>query len=384
MKIDTVQLLQQLIKCKSITPNDDGVLDIAQDVLSKLGFAVEIIEFEDKDSYSVKNLYAKIGNGSNILGFCGHLDVVPAGDLNAWDVPPFSAAIKNNTIIGRGAEDMKGNIAAFISAIANVLPQFNYANDSLIIMLTLDEESLAINGIKKLIKYVVEDKKEKLADCLLGEPSCKSYVGDCIKIGRRGSLNFIIKAKGKQGHVAYPSLFNNPIAISNNIITKLLAIDFSSSAKGFELSNLEITGVNTSSDVYNIVPGNVVIKGNVRFNNSYTLSEVQQKITDSLQGFSEVSIDFLADASSPFISDSNSKLYLALENAIISVTNKKPESNTFGGTSDARFIKDYVNVIEFGLLEKTLHQANEQVSLQDLTILSQIYTAFLKKYFTLV
>jgi len=380
--VDSVSLLQQLIKCKSITPDNDGVLELVQNTLTKLGFIVEIIEFEDKNSYSVKNLYAKLGKGNNNLAFCGHLDIVPPGDLKAWEVPPFSATIKDGAIIGRGAEDMKGNIAAFIAAVASILKSFNQDSNSLIIMLTLDEESLAINGIKKLIKHIVEKKQLKIDACLLGEPTCKSYIGDCIKIGRRGSLNFVIKAKGKQGHVAYPSLFNNPTKVANKVISKLLDIDFSAKAKDFEPSNLEITGVNSSSSVYNIVPSEVEIKGNVRFNNAYTLDEVKQKITSSVNEFNNIEIDFMPDYSSPFITSNNSKLYLALQKAIVTVTNKVPQSNTFGGTSDARFIKDYTDVIEFGLLEKTLHQANEQVKIQDLEILTKIYATFLEEYFS--
>lgn len=381
--MNQIELLQKLVRCKSITPEDDNVLLLTQNILESLGFSVEIIEFTEENTYPVKNLYAKLGSGNNYLMFCGHLDVVPEGDTKSWSSSPFAAEIKDNTIIGRGTEDMKGGIACFITALSNIVNTINLKENSIAILLTLDEEKLAINGIKKLLNYVIVDKKQNINACLLGEPSCINYVGDCIKIGRRGSLNFNIKVSGKQGHVAYPNLFINPVHTCNNVIANLHKIDLSKTSPGFEASNLEITGVTTSSDVYNIVPKEIIIKGNIRFNKAYSLDYIKTQIEDSAKEYSNTSVKFLADASTPFICETDSRLYLCLEKAITTVTNKKPSSNTFGGTSDARFIKNYIPVVEFGLLEKTLHQVNENVKLEDLEILTNIYTAFLQDYFNI-
>lgn len=383
MKINQISILQQLVKCKSITPEDDNALAITKTILESLGFIVEIIEFTEKNTYPVKNMYAKLGTGNNYLMFCGHLDVVPEGDKKAWSSPPFAAEIKDNAIFGRGTEDMKGGIACFIAALSNIKDSINLKENSVAVLLTLDEEKLAINGIKKLLKYVILDKKQNINECLLGEPTCINYVGDCIKIGRRGSLNFTITINGKQGHVAYPSLFINPVDDANTTITNLTNINLSKTSNYFEKSNLEVTSVNTSSDVYNIVPKEIIIKGNVRFNDSYSLDYIKRQIKDSIKDCSTAEVEFMSDASTPFVNNTESKLYLCLENAIARVTNKRPSNNTFGGTSDARFIKDYMPVIEFGLLEKTLHQVNENVKLEDLQTLTNIYTAFLKEYFNI-
>lgn len=391
IKLDPIKLLQKLVQCKSITPLDNGIIQLVTHTLSELGFTCEIIEFGTSEysnstnvltntDYKVKNIYATIGKGSNTLAFCGHLDVVPPGDETSWNAPPFAATIVNNSIIGRGVEDMKGAIACFMAAVSRVLPTLDLENNQIIFLLTLDEESLAINGIQKLIKHVAAN--QPIQACILGEPTGITTLGDCIKVGRRGSLNFNITINGVQGHVAYPHLFSNPITIASKILNNLLTLDFSTTAPHFEPTNLEITGVNSSSAVCNIVPAKITIKGNVRFNPAYNLVDLKQLIIKATTDFNNVTIEFAADASEPFIGKLPNCLTTSLQQAIKNITQKETITNTTGGTSDARFLKNYIpQVIEFGLVEKTLHQVNENVSLDDLATLTNIYSNFLEIYF---
>ncbi|MGV3278790.1 succinyl-diaminopimelate desuccinylase [Rickettsiales bacterium LUAb2] len=379
--LDVVSFLQQLVRCKSVTPVSDGAIELMEQTLTKIGFTVEIIEFTDKDSYPVKNLYASIGDGEEVLAFCGHLDVVPTGEISRWTVDPFAGEIVNGRLIARGSEDMKGGVACFTSALANFIPQFNLQKGKILVLLTLDEEQEAVNGIKKLIAHVVEQKKQKISACLLAEPTNINKIGDCIKIGRRGSINFNIKVKGKQGHVAYQHLAKNPMPIASKILSDLNNLKLAPANQDFESSNLEISGVKSSTETYNIIPESIEIRGNIRYNNQYKLADIKKVIEDVVLVHQDAELMFRNDASEPFMVDPNSDFCQKLEAAIVEVTGIKPSKDTKGGTSDARFLKNYTKVIEFGLIEKTLHQVDENVATNDLLILSNIYENFLNKFF---
>lgn len=378
--IKALDLLRDLVRFPTVTPEDAGVLGYLKNVLESLGFVVEVLEFSDPTSYDVKNLLATWGRGSTCLGFCGHLDVVPTGPLEHWKSPPFAAEIVEQHVIGRGTEDMKGGVACFIAALSNFIQNISEDKAKIALLLTLDEEKLAINGVPKLIAYATE-KGLSLDACILGEPTGHTRVGDCIKVGRRGSLNFEITLKGRQGHVAYPHLFTNPVRASNQVLELLLGLKLDTPFAGFESTNLEITSINTSSSTHNIVPAEVIIKGNVRFNPSYNLTSLKKIINDCISRVDGAQINFLDDASEAFYVDKNSKVCTALQEAILEVSGIKTNPNTFGGTSDARFLRLYAEVVECGLVEKTLHQVNERVPLADIDELEKIYSKFLKRFF---
>lgn len=440
-----LHVLKQLLKCPSITPESAGVVEITCELLSLLGFSSEIIEFtsspEDQlQSYPVTNILATLGRGKQALAFCGHLDVVAPGPEEAWSSPPFAAEVLEGKIIGRGAEDMKGGIAAFIAAVAKARSDLDLNKYTLVMLLTLDEEKLAVNGVRKLIKYATTNQKLNLEACLIGEPTCQHKLGDCLKVGRRGSLNFAIKIAGTQGHVAYPELYHNPVPEAGRVISALYELNLGAEHSDFERSNLEITIVQSSSDTLNIVPKQVAVKGNVRFNPKYTLAALKDKILQAVcsalssygaEGLSSYQkcgpggasshgkwvpqdalkevperqkepknnvwplnpltytfnvpncrceVEFLADESEPFISSCHTPLAQALIAAIQDITLVVPTPNTWGGTSDARFIRPYCEVVEFGLLEKTLHQVDEHIKIEDLEKLTNIYAEFLRKY----
>lgn len=380
--LDPVDFLQSLVKCKSITPESGGSIELMQKTLEQMGFFTEIIEFQEDGTYPVKNLYAKIGEGDLTLAFCGHLDVVPEGDSSMWSSDPFLGNIIDGKMIGRGVEDMKGGIACFTAAISEVISNFDHKRGSIVFLITLDEEQIAINGIKKLVKYVVEEKKQNITSCLLGEPTCINTVGDNIKIGRRGSLNFVITVNGKQGHVAYPQFAKNPVPLGLKIAERLTQLKLSDANQDFEASNLEITNIETSSKKFNLIPAFIEIKGNIRFNNNHNLADLKIKIESLLEDYKDIAkANFMSDASESFKVSNNSKIYKDLKNAIIKVTKKEPLSDANGGTSDARFLKDYTEVVEFGLVEKTLHQVDESAKVEDIVNLKNIYAEFIKNFF---
>ena len=384
-KINELQLAKELIKFPSITPSDAGVMKFLERKLKKLGFKTKILEFKEKDSKAVKNLYARIGNKSPNFLFAGHLDVVPPGNLNHWTVDPFKPSIKKGHLIGRGANDMKSSIAAFVSAVSIFLNKNKKFNGSISFLITGDEEGDAINGTKKVVDYLKKKKKEKINFCLVGEPTNPNKLGEMIKIGRRGSLTAKIKIIGIQGHVAYPHRANNPSTTIVKILNELKRIKFDKGTKNFQPTNLEITSININNNTDNVIPGVAEATLNVRFNNKHSSKSIKKRLNKiiykiSKKNKSKFKIEYRVSGEA-FLTKPNATTYM-IQNVVKKITKIKPKLSTTGGTSDARFIKKISPCLEFGLVGRTMHKIDEAVSLSDLKKLTKIYSKILDKYFS--
>ena len=384
---DPVALAQALIRCPSVTPHENGVLTQVQTWAKALGFSVERPIFTDKNTPDIENLYARIGRNGPHLAFAGHTDVVPVGDEKAWNFPPFEGAIKDDKLYGRGAVDMKGGIACFIAAVARYLEK-NPLEGSLSLLITNDEEGPGINGSIKLLKWAA-DKGEKWDAAIVGEPTNPNNLGDMIKIGRRGSLSGIITVTGHQGHVAYPERAANPLDLVIKLCEALKNPVLDKGSENFEPSNLEITTIDTGNTATNVIPQQSVIRFNVRYNDNWTAETLKQEIKKRLNSVKlekkgslvpTFKIDWVISPGGVFLTK-NDELVGCLSNAIKTVTGRTPELSTSGGTSDARFIKDYCPVVEFGLVGKTMHMVDECVALDDLEKLTKIYENFLATFF---
>ena len=379
MAIDLIKLTQDLIRCNSITPNSNGSLELITDVLKRLGFETEVVTFDNKNgSYKVSNLIARYGSRTPILGFCGHLDVVESGNAKQWKHPPFSGNIDEDYIYGRGAVDMKSGITSFIAAVEELIA-IDFSG-SIVIMLTLDEENESINGIKEVMPYIKE-KGIILNDCLVGECTSSNMLGDTVKIGRRGSLNFKIIAKGTQGHVAYKDKFKNPIPFLVDFITDISSEQLDFGNEDFSASQVEITSIKTSTNSSNVVPSEATAHCNIRFNNFHTISSLKDFFNNVILKHPKISLEFAENNAESFISNKDSYIAKSIKSAIEKTLNLTPEFTTTGGTSDARFIKNYTNVVEFGMLGKGMHEVDEKISIKDLINLNKTYLEFLKIYF---
>ena len=382
-KINELQLAKELIKFPSITPVDAGVMKFLEKKLKKLGFKTKIIEFKEKNFKPVKNLYAKIGNKEPNFCYAGHLDVVPPGNLNDWVANPFKPTIKQGHLIGRGANDMKSSIAAFVSAVSIVLNKNHKFNGSISLLITGDEEGDAINGTKKVVDYL-KKKKEKISFCLVGEPTNPNKLGEMIKIGRRGSLTGKLIIDGIQGHVAYPQRANNPSTTIVEILDELKNIKFDSGTKDFQPTNLEVTRININNSADNVIPGSAEATFNIRFNNKHSSSSIKKRIGKILKKISKKNkskfkIEYRVSGEA-FLTKPNNITFM-IQNIIKKITKIKPKLSTTGGTSDARFIRKISPCLEFGLVGKNMHKVNESVALKDLKNLSKIYHNILQKYF---
>ena len=271
-----VILAKELIKFPSITPTDAGVMSFLEKKLKKLGFKTKIIEFREKNFKPVKNLYAKLGNKEPNFCYAGHVDVVPPGNINDWTINPFKPSIKNGYLIGRGANDMKSSIAAFVSALSTFLNNNNNFNGSISLLITGDEEGDAVNGTKKVVDYL-KKKKERIDFCLVGEPTNPNKLGEMIKIGRRGSLTGKLTIYGVQGHVAYPHRANNPSTTIIKILKELKDLKFDKGTKDFQPTNLEITRINIDNHADNVIPGTAEATFNIRFNNKHSSNSIKKK-----------------------------------------------------------------------------------------------------------
>ncbi len=381
--INEVFLARDLVRCQSVTPKDDGAINIVAKNLKKLGFKCEIMEFKEKGTPQIKNLYAKIGKNSPNFCFAGHTDVVPVGDLKSWTVNPFGGVIKNQKLIGRGVSDMKGSIACFIAAVSEFLKINKKINGSISLLITGDEETVAINGTKKVIAKLIQ-KKEKINFCIVGEPTNENKLGEMIKIGRRGSITGHLTIIGIQGHVAYPHSSNNPSTIIVEVLNKIKKLKLDKGNKDFEASNLEITKINIDNTADNVIPAEANASFNVRFNNLHTSSSIKKKLNKI---FSSTSKKFKANykiryhvSGESFLTKPNKTVYM-IKNVIKKSTKINPVLSTTGGTSDARFIKKISPCVEFGLIAKTIHQVDEMARLADLKKLKNIYRDILFNYF---
>ena len=381
--INELQLAKELIKFPTVTPIDAGIMKFLEKKLKTLGFKTKILEFKEKNSKPVKNLYARLGNQGPNFCYAGHLDVVPPGNLKDWTVNPFKPSIKKGYLIGRGANDMKSSIAAFVSAVSNFVRNKRKFNGSISFLITGDEEGVAINGTKKVVDYL-RKKKEKIDFCLVGEPTNPNKLGEMVKIGRRGSMTGRLTIIGVQGHVAYPQRANNPSTALVKILKELKEIKFDNGTKDFQPTNLEITKINIDNFADNVIPGLANAKFNIRFNNKHTSSSIKKKIDRIIKKISnknksKYKIDYSVSGEA-FLTKSNNTTFM-IRDIIKKITKIKPQLSTTGGTSDARFIRKIAPCLEFGLVGKTMHKVDEAVSLSDLKKLTLIYSNILQNYF---
>ena len=384
--------LATLIRCPSVTPAEGGALAALREMLSPLGFSVERPVFTEDGTPDVENLYARLsGNGPHLM-FAGHTDVVPPGDEASWRHPPFSAAIENGEMYGRGAVDMKGGIACFVAAVARHVEKHGKLAGSVSLLITGDEEGPSINGTAKLLDWAVA-KGESWDAAIVGEPTNPDALGDMIKIGRRGSISGIVTVNGVQGHAAYPHLADNPVRGIVTLVEALLSPAYDEGTVDFQPSNLEVTTIDVGNPAANVIPAKATAAFNIRFNDRWTAETIQAEIHNrldaaaadaSLRPGRDAPIDYelvWRDRPSPVFLTRDERLTDTLSGSIAAVTGRRPGLSTSGGTSDARFIKDHCPVVEFGLVGKTMHMVDERVALDDLEMLTRIYERFLQDWF---
>ena len=378
MPISELKLAKELIRKPSITPKDAGAINLLAKNLRSLGFKCQIINFKN-----IKNLYAKLGKSKPNFCYAGHTDVVPPGNINDWSVNPFKASVKNNKLIGRGANDMKASIACFIAAVSRFKIKNKKFKGSISLLITGDEEGIAINGTKKVVKYL-KRKREKINFCLVGEPTNPNRLGEMIKIGRRGSITGRLSIIGTQGHVAYPHRANNPSNAMVKILKKIKEMKLDKGTKNFQPSNLEVTKINIDNHADNVIPGSAEAVFNIRFNNKHSSSSLKRKLNlviGSIARKAKCKFNIKYEVSGEaFITKPNKTTYM-IQNTIKKITKIKPKLSTTGGTSDARFIRKIAPCLEFGLVGKTMHKIDESVSLSDLKKLTNIYQNILENYF---
>ncbi|WP_417768437.1 succinyl-diaminopimelate desuccinylase [Stappia sp.] len=376
-------LARDLLRCPSVTPEEGGALALLEARLSAAGFTVERMVFSAPGTPDVENLFATIGNTGPNLAFAGHTDVVPAGDLDAWRHAPFDGKVEDGILFGRGAVDMKGGIAAFAAAaLAWVAENGPDLPGRISFLITGDEEGPAINGTVKLLDWAAE-RGHRFDACIVGEPTNPERLGDAIKVGRRGSLSGIVTVTGVQGHVAYPHLAKNPVSDLLRLAATLDRLELDKGNERFQPSNLEITSIDVGNSAFNVIPRKAEAKFNVRFNDTWSVESLKSHLRSALAGVNELScawtLDFTKDASDSFLTH-DTALIEALADAIEAETGRRPELSTGGGTSDARFIKNFCPVVEFGLVGQTMHQVDERVAIADLDRLAAIYRRFLNDY----
>ena len=381
--LNQLQLAKELIRFPSITPVDAGIMKFLEKKLKRLGFKTKILEFKERGFKPVKNLYARFGNKSPNFCYAGHLDVVPPGNIKDWTTNPFRPSIKRGHLIGRGANDMKSSIAAFVSAVSKFLSKNKKFDGSISLLITGDEEGDAVNGTKKVVEFL-RKKREKINFCLVGEPTNPNVLGEMIKIGRRGSLTGKLIIFGLQGHVAYPSRANNPSTTIVNILKELKEIKFDKGTKDFQPTNLEVTKININNTADNVIPATAEATFNIRFNNKHSSNSLKKKLNKIFKKMtkkhkSKFKIEYRVSGEA-FLTKPNKTTFM-IQNIIKKITKLKPKLSTTGGTSDLRFIRTICPGLEFGLVGKTMHKVDEAVSLKDLKNLTKIYENILKNYF---
>lgn len=374
---DTIALAQALIRCPSVTPTTAGVFDVLEAALAPLGFTTHRVTFEEAGTEPVDNLYACLGDAGPNLCFAGHTDVVPVGDEAGWTYPPFAAEIHDGYLYGRGAEDMKGAIAAFVTAVARYgKPQHGRIS----LLITQDEEGIAINGTRKMLDWLKE-RGESVDACIVGEPTNVETLGDTIKIGRRGSMYLDLTVHGKQGHVAYPERADNPITRLTHILYALKAEPMDAGTPHFPPSNLEITSVDVANPTRNLIPARASALCNVRFNVTHTGEGIAAWAKTICERYAPGGYTLTHRISGDAFLTEEGMLTGIVAEAVKEVTGQIPAFSTGGGTSDARFIKDICPVVEFGTTGFTPHQVNERVETKVLQDLSACYEAMLRRFF---
>jgi len=381
---DPTALARDLLRCPSVTPAEAGALSLIEGVLKAADFEVHRVTFAEPSTAPVENLYARIGKASPHLAFAGHTDVVPPGEQAKWTHPPFAGEIADGTLYGRGAVDMKGAIACALAAtLDHLAARGGRPKGSISFLITGDEEGIAVNGTVKLIKWAAE-RGETFDHCILGEPSNAAMIGDTIKIGRRGSLNGTLVVTGKQGHVAYPERADNPVRGLVTLMSALMAAPLDHGSAQFDASNLEFTSIDIGNAVVNLIPGEARARFNIRFNDCHSQTSLKMLIekhaADAAVGRIRWHIEWEPSNADSFVTKPGPFVDL-VSAAIKDVTAKEPKLSTTGGTSDARFIKDYCPVLEFGLVGQTMHQVDERTAVADLATLTAVYRKVLDRYF---
>ena len=367
----TLELAKSLISRASVTPDDNGCQALMIERLEKIGFTIYPLKFGDVD-----NFWAVHGNNGPIFSFAGHTDVVPAGDDDAWESNPFEPTIKNGMLYGRGAADMKGSLASMVVATENFIEKNPNHNGIIAFLITSDEEGVAINGTAKVMDFL-KDNNQKIDFCLVGEPSSTAILGDVIKNGRRGSLNACLRVKGKQGHIAYPQLADNPIHLVTPALNQLCDEQWDNGNDYFPATSFQISNIHSGDKVINVIPGEVEVMFNFRYSTETTKEELQKRVNDILDSHKLNYFVEWSHSGYPFLTPKG-ELVSACVDAIEKIKAIKPELSTSGGTSDGRFIaQEGTQVVELGPNNSTIHQVNESVSVQDLEDLSKIYSQVL-------
>jgi succinyl-diaminopimelate desuccinylase len=381
---DALSIARDLLRCRSVTPADAGALGVLEHILKAAGFETHRVTFGEPGTADIDNLYARIGNSAPHITFAGHTDVVPAGDESAWSHGAFSGDVKDGFLYGRGAVDMKGGIACSVAAVLDYLADNDgKPKGSISFLITGDEEDLSVNGTIKLLQWAAA-RGEKFDHCVLGEPSNVETLGDCIKVGRRGSQSGTLYVDGVQGHVAYPHRAANPVPDISRLIVALGDEPLDHGSAQFQASNLEFTSVDVGNTASNVIPGQARAKFNIRFNDLHTQETlralVDQRLAQAAGNRIRARIVWEPSNSNVFVTKPGAFTDLAVA-AIEEVTGRRPELSTSGGTSDARFISSYCPVIEFGLVGQTMHQIDERTPVSDLEKLTKIYHGILGRYF---
>jgi succinyl-diaminopimelate desuccinylase len=384
MPANALSIARDLVRCRSVTPADAGALDVLDHVLKGAGFEVHRVTFSEPGTPDIDNLYARIGSGAPHLTFAGHTDVVPPGDEDAWTQGAFAGEVKDGFLYGRGAVDMKGGIACSVAATLDYLADNGgMPKGSLSFLITGDEEDVAVNGTVKLLQWAAA-RGEKFDHCVLGEPSNVEALGDCIKVGRRGSLSGTLYVDGIQGHVAYPHRASNPVPDISVLIVALSSEPLDHGSAHFQPSNLEFTSVDVGNAASNVIPAQARAKFNIRFNDHHSHESlrtlIEARVAKAADNRIRARVVWEPSNAGVFLTKPGAFTDLVVA-AIEEVTGRRPDLNTGGGTSDARFITHYCPVIEFGLVGQTMHQIDERVPVSDLEKLTKIYRGVLDRYF---
>ena len=387
---DPIALAQALIQCPSVTPADAGALGVLADALGQIGFACHRLPFQTPNTPDVENLYARLGNGGQNFCFAGHTDVVPVGDADDWSRDPFSGEIVDGALHGRGAADMKSAIAAFTVAVERLIerhgaPESWNTPGSISLLITGDEEGPAINGTRRVLEWLSE-RGETLDACIVGEPTNPDALGDMIKIGRRGSTTGDVVVRGTQGHTAYPHLANNPVHHLVRMLSALTAEPLDSGTEHFQPSTLQVTTVDVGNPANNVVPAKAHATFNIRFNDLHSSDSLDAWVRQTFNaalGDTDAGYELSFRVTGEAFLTPPGPLSEAISTAVAGVTGRRPELSTTGGTSNARFIKAYCPVAEFGLVGQTMHKVDEYVATDDIVKLTEIYLSVLETYFGL-
>ncbi len=380
---DPVAITRALLLCPSVTPAEGGAIDLVARIAAALGFTVDRPVFTEPGTPDIENLFARRGADGPHFVFAGHTDVVPPGDPARWTHDPFAGTIADGVLFGRGAVDMKGGIASFLAALGRLAAKGVTLPGSVSLLITGDEEGPSINGTVKLLRWAAEHG-HRFDAAIVGEPTNPEAIGDAIKVGRRGSLSGTVTVTGRQGHVAYPHLADNPIPKLMRLANALIADPLDAGNDRFQPSNLELVSFDVGNPSWNVIPREAAARFNIRFNDTWTRATLDEELRGRLARAAGNDVDWTLVLESPS-SDSfltrDEALIGTLSEAIETVVGRRPGLSTNGGTSDARFIKDWCPVVEFGLVGQTMHQVDERVPVVDLEVLTQVYVAFLERWF---